>query len=177
VGWLRAQKVILLVYIGGLTLAAFELNLAQFEPDYLIKSESLLNPETNIADVSSELYPDRAYSFYYRALQASMCSGPGREAQPECQGRDPVKPHEIRELIEHSLATGNRSNEMAMYNYAIVLLQENATPELVDAAIAVWRVNYPQSKNLDPREMVREARQTSASGNRTGRGESEHRTR
>jgi hypothetical protein len=164
VRWFRAHQVILVVYLGGLSLAALELNLPQFEPEYLTKSESLLKPKTNIADVNSALYPNRAYSLYYRALQASLCSGPRRETQPGCQDRARVGPHEIRELIERSLATGNRSNEMVMYNYAIILLQEKAAPELVDAAIHVWRVNYPESREADPRETYRATIQGSRSG-------------
>ena len=65
--WLRSHQLILVIYVGGLSLAVLELHLPQLQLDYLTRSESLLEPETNIADVSSALYPDRAHSFYYRA--------------------------------------------------------------------------------------------------------------
>ncbi len=155
--WLHTHRLLLVIYVAGLTLALLELNLPQYQPDYLTKPESFLKPETNIADVSSALYPDRAYSLYYRALQAALCADAGGEkTPPECRNRKRVKPGEVRELIERSLATGNRSIEMAMYNYAIVLLQENAPPELVDAAITSWRISYPGSQESDPRDVYRE---------------------
>ncbi|HIF92490.1 MAG: hypothetical protein ABGX04_13340 [Myxococcales bacterium] len=156
--WFRAHKVLLAIYIGGLTLAVLELYLPQFQHDYLTNSKSLLQPEINLADVSSRLYPDRAYSFYYRALQAALCVR-GTASPPECRNRAPVKSHEIRELVERSLATGNRSIEMAMYNYAIILLQEQASHEEIDAAIHNWRTNYPNSNEVDPREMHRQMTQ------------------
>ncbi len=168
---------LLVVYVFGLTLAALELSLPKFQLEYLTLPEALLKPETNIADVSSVLYPDRAYSFYFRALQAEMCAGPRRKTPPECRKRAPVKPHEIRELIERSLATGNRSIEMAMYNYAFVLLQENAASELVDEAIREWRFNYPQSPKTDPREMYRQMSQSIQGGRRIDDGEFEDRAK
>jgi len=150
--WILDHKLILVVYLSGLMLAAFELNLPQDRSDYLADPEAFLNPEINIADVSSSLYPDRALSLYYRAYQASLCFGPEDSTPPECRQRDRVEPGQVRELIERSLATGNRSIEMAMYNYAMVLLMENASSEKIDAAIYNWRVSYPGSSQADPRE-------------------------
>lgn len=153
--WILDHKLILFVYMGGLILAAFELKLPQDRSDYLADPEAFLNPEINIADVSSSLYPDRALSLYYRAYQSSLCFGLEDATPPACRQRDRVEPGQVRELIERSLATGNRSIEMAMYNYAIVLLMENAPSEKVDAAIHNWRVSYPSSSQADPREWYR----------------------
>ena len=155
--WFLAHRLILIIYLSGLTLAIFELNLPQDRVDYLANPDVFLRPETNIADVSSVLYPDRALTLYYKAYQAALCTGAEGETPPECRQRGPVEPGEVRELIERSLATGNRSVEMAMYNYAAVLIQENASPELIDAAIRNWCVSYPDSSEVDPREMYREA--------------------
>jgi len=155
--WLHAHRLILVIYIGGLTLAALELNLPQDRVDYLGDPDVFLRPETNLADVSSALYPERALSLYYKAYQTALCSGAADESLPECRQRNPVEPGEVRKLIERSLATGNRSIEMVMYNYAAILIQENASPELIDAAVHNWRVSYPDSLEVDPREMYRES--------------------
>jgi hypothetical protein len=155
--WFLAHRLILVIYIGGLTLAVFELNLPQDRVDYLANPDVFLRPETNIAHVSSVLYPERALTLYYNAYQASLCTGAEDETPPECRQRGHSEPGEVRELIERSLATGNRSIEMAMYNYAVVLIQENASPELIDAAIRNWRVSYPDSSEVDLREMYRES--------------------
>ncbi len=153
---LRSHKLLLFIYLSGFALALFELTLPEDRIGELESPEAYLRPGINVADVSSVLYPERALTLYYRAYQASLCAGAAAASLPECRNRDPVKPGEIRGLIERSLATGNRSIEMAMYNYAMVLIQENAEPEAIDTAIRNWRVSYPFSSRPDPREMNRE---------------------
>jgi len=155
--WLHAHQLLLVIYIGGLILAVLESTLPQDRIDYLANPDVYLRPETNIADVSSALYPERALTLYYNAYRTSLCAGAEDQTPPECQRRDPVEPGEVRKLIERSLATGNRSIEMAMYNYALILIQENASPKLIDAAIRNWRISYPDSPEVDPREMYRES--------------------
>jgi len=153
---LHPHRLLLFIYLSGFALAMFELTLPADRVGELESPEAYLRPDINVADVSSVLYPERALTLYYRAYQASLCAGSAAEALSECRNRDPVKPGEIRDLIERSLATGNRSIEMAMYNYAMVLIQEGAEPEAIDAAIHNWRVSYPFSSRPDPREMNRE---------------------
>lgn len=155
--WLYPHRLLLVIYVGGLILAAFESKLSpQDQADYLANPEAFLSPETNIAEVSSALYPERALTLFYRAHQTALCSGADHETSPECRRRGPVEPGEVRILLERSLATGNRSIEMVMYNYALVLIQENASSGLIDAAIHNWRSSYPDSSLSDPRVVYRE---------------------
>ncbi len=157
--WLHAQRLLLVVYAFGLALAVLESTQPEIRAGRPQGPETFLEPEFNIADVSSALYPDRGLTLYYRAHQAALCDGPAAETPPECRQRDPVEPGEILELLERSVATGNRSIELAMYNYALVLIQENAPPEEIDAAIRNWRITHPRSSRLDPRVMSRKMRQ------------------
>jgi hypothetical protein len=115
-----------------------------------------LEPEYNIADVSAALYPERALSLYHRAYQASLCAGLGDVEETACEERGPIEPGEVRRLLEQSLATGNRSIELAMYNYALVLLQEGAPLSEVERAIRTWRIAHPGSGRVDPRVAWRE---------------------
>lgn len=156
-GWLRPHGLLLVIYMGGLTLAVLELNIPPDRVDYLANPDVFLSPEVNIADVSSALYPERALTLYYNAYQTALCSGPEDVTPPQCRGRDPGERGEVRELLERSLATGNRSIEMAMYNYAMVLMQDNASPELIEAAIHDWRISYPDSSEPDLREVYQES--------------------
>lgn len=153
--WLHAHRLLLIIFGAGAVLAAAELSLPESRTGEPESPEVFLEPEVNIADVSFELYPERALSLYYRAYQASLCTGPPAGRPEECRQRDLVEPGEIRELIERSLATGNRSIELAMYNYSLLLLQEGAPREEVDAAIRAWRISYPGSSRPDPRALVR----------------------
>lgn len=155
-GWLREHKLLLVVYGAALALAAFELNDPSLRPGRPDDPEIYLEPDVNIADVSAELYPDRALSLYYRAYQASLCSDPGVAASAVCRQRGPVAPGEVRQLLERSLRTGNRSVELAEYNYVMVLLQENAPKSEVDAAVRRWRLDYPSSERSDPRLVYRD---------------------
>ena len=157
--WLRAHRLLLIVYAGALGLGIFELANPRIQDGRPDAPEVYLDPETNIADVSAAVWPDRALSLYYRAYQAALCGERAGETHDACRARGPVEPGEIRELLERALATGNRSIELAMYNYAIVLLQENAAPQDVDAAIRRWRAAHPSSARPDPRRVYREMQQ------------------
>jgi hypothetical protein len=154
--WLKTHRLLLVVYGSGIALAIAEMGLPESRTGELEGPETFLTPDINIADVSSALYPERSLSLYYRAYQASLCYGPAATMPKECLRRDPVEPGEVRELIERSLATGNRSIELAMYNYAMVLIQENAPAKEIDAAIRTWRIAYPGSSRPDPRAKQRE---------------------
>jgi hypothetical protein len=90
-------------------------------------------------------------TLYYQAYQAALCSQPTNAQAQVCKARGPVKPGEVRELIEQSLATGNRSIEFVLYNYAVVLVQEGAPADQIDAAVRNWRSANPISKLPDPR--------------------------
>ncbi len=159
-GGLGAHRLLLLVYGFAFALAALELSNPQIRPGRPDEPAVYLEPGTNVADVSAALYPERALSLYYRAYQASLCDEVGAEASSVCRERGPVEPGEIRDLLERSLATGNRSIELAMYNYAMVLLQENARAADVDAAIRSWRRAHPGSSRPDPRIAYREMRRS-----------------
>lgn len=157
--WLYTHRLLLVVYASGLTLAMFELGLPENRAGdrySLYSPELFLDPDVNVADVSAELYPDRALTLYYRAFQASLCSGSAAETPPACRQRELIKKGEVRALIERSLATGNRSIEMAMYNYVRVLIQEKAPQQAIDEAIRNWRTSFPNSRQTDPRGLSRE---------------------
>ncbi len=153
--WLRAHSLFLVVYGSALFLAALELTDPDVGKGKLDDPPAYLEPESNIADVSAALYPDRALTLYYQAYQTSLCEDRANDPDTVCHRRGPPKPGEVRKLIERSLATGNRSIELAMYNYAIVLLHEGAPDAEVEAAVRSWRISYPSSTRPDPRVAFR----------------------
>lgn len=158
--WIRNQRLIIVIYACAVWLAYFELNLPPERVGELESPSAYLEPDVNIADVSAVVYPERALTLYYRAYQVSMCSGPVRNQPDGCRGREVVSPGDVRELIEQSLATGNRSIEMAMYNYIRILIQEVASAVEILAAAHRWRVSYPASAHPNPiagREKLRSA--------------------
>lgn len=157
-GWIREHRLLLVVYGGAALLAAFELSGPGVEPGVADDPSWFLDPEVNIVDVSEALHPERANTLYYRAFQASLCASLGPQQAETCRERGPVRQGEIRELLERSLATGNRSNELALYNYALVLLQEGASRDRVEQAVRAWRAAYPRSLRPDPREAFAEMR-------------------
>ena len=150
-GGLRTHRLLLVVYGSAFALAALELSNPEGRAGRPDEPGVYLAPETNVADVSAALYPERALPLYYLAYQASLCDEVPAQSHSVCRERGPVEPGEIRDLLKRSLATGNRSIELAMYNYAMVLLQENARAAEVDAAIRSWRSAYPGSSRDDPR--------------------------
>ena len=154
--WLRAHVELLVVYGSALFLAFLELTDPEIRVGRLDLPEAFLEPESNIADVSAALYPDRALTLYYQAYQTSLCEERAADPDTVCHRRGPPKPGEVRKLIERSLATGNRSIELAMYNYAIVLLHEAAPGAEVEDAVRNWRISYPRSSRPDPRVAFRE---------------------
>ncbi len=157
-GWLRAHRLLLVVYASALTLAAFELTDPEIQTGKLDHPRAFLEPGSNVADVSAAVHPDRALTLYYQAYQASLCEGRNTDPGSVCSRRGPPRPGEVRKLIERSLATGNRSIEFAMYNYAIVLLHEGAPDAEVEAAARNWRISHPHSSLPDPRVAFRQMR-------------------
>jgi hypothetical protein len=151
--FLRAHKLLVVVYSGLLFLAIREWTDPEINDDQKLVPADYLESGRNIADVSAAIHPERAVSFYYRAHQAVLCSQPGAEQYEVCRSRGPAKPEEVRELLERALATGNRSLEEALYNYAWVLVQENAPEAEIDAAVALWRENHPDADRPDPRTL------------------------
>ena len=134
--WVRAHKLLLIIFSASFVLAGIELMGGSTEDG---KPSDYLEADYNIADVSTEIYPERALSFYYQAQQAAYCNEPGSRQFEVCRSRGPAEPGEIRGLLEAALATGNRSIEEAMYNYAWVLVQEDAPSDEIDAAVETWR--------------------------------------
>jgi hypothetical protein len=149
--WLKTHRLLLVVYSGVALLAVFEVSNPRIRSGQHDSPDVYLSPATNIADVSAELYPDRALSLYHRAYQAALCGEAGADAEV-CRRRGPVKPGEIRDLLARAVATGNRSVELALYNYALVLVQEGAPAQEIDAAVRAWRKSHPGSARLDPRK-------------------------
>lgn len=100
--------------------------------------------DDQIAETTSslviEIYPDSAEAHYQRGMIARFV----RRDDPEA-----------RRHFEQALATGIKTNEDLLYEYAVVLAVINESPKTVDAAIANWRRNYPQSKRPDPRVVAR----------------------
>ena len=149
--WVKTHKLLLVIYAVGITLGLMELDLSEEKAGLLERPEAYVPSKHNVADVSAEIYPGRALTLYYQAYQAALCSQPAHANSEGCKSRDPVRPGAVRELIKQSLATGNRSIEMALYNYAVVLIQEGAPAEEIDAAVRQWRSAHPLSKLPDPR--------------------------
>jgi hypothetical protein len=154
VSWLYTHRLLLVIYGFALTLAAFELTLPADRIGELESPAAYLEPGINVADVSAEIYPNRALTLYYLAYQASLCTGPPRSRPKGCELRDPVQPGQVRELIERSLATGNRSIEMAMYNHIVVLIQEGADQDEIERAVYKWRRSYPGTSLANPLDIT-----------------------
>lgn len=157
-GWVRAQRLLVAVYGIALVLASFELTTPGVVAGEADDPSWFLDPDVNIADVSAALYPDRASTLYYRAFQASLCASRPADDRSACREHGPVRPGEVHRLLARSLATGNRSIELAMYNYALVLLEEGAPRKESEAALRRWRAAYPHSTRPDPRVLVAEMR-------------------
>lgn len=153
--WIRTHKLLLTIYTALVILGWLEWRLPEESAGTLERPDAYLDEKHNVADVSAEVYPDRALTLYYQAYQAALCSQPAYAGSRACTSREPVAPGEVRKLIERALATGNRSIEIAMYNYAVVLIQENAPEEEIEAAIRNWRRSYPMSQLADPRDVAR----------------------
>ncbi|MGK0484840.1 MAG: hypothetical protein ACJAYI_000348 [Myxococcota bacterium] len=149
--WLRTHKLLLVIYAAGMWLGISESNLSLETSAALEQPRTYIDGDDNVADISAAIYPGRAMTLYYQAYQAALCSQPTNAQAQVCKARGPVKPGEVRELIEQSLATGNRSIEFVLYNYAVVLVQEGAPADQIDAAVRNWRSANPISKLPDPR--------------------------
>ena len=149
--WLRTHKLLLVIYAAGMWLGISESNLSLETSAALEQPRTYIEGDDNVADISAAIYPGRAMTLYYQAYQAALCSQPTNAQAQVCKARGPVKPGEVRELIEQSLATGNRSIEFVLYNYAVVLVQEGAPADQIDAAVRNWRSANPISKLPDPR--------------------------
>ena len=149
--WIRTHKLLLVIYAAGMWLGISESNLSLETSAALEQPRTYIDGDDNVADISAAIYPGRAMTLYYQAYQAALCSQPTNAQAQVCKARGPVKPGEVRELIEQSLATGNRSIEFVLYNYAVVLVQEGAPADQIDAAVRNWRSANPISKLPDPR--------------------------
>ncbi|MGE3314379.1 MAG: hypothetical protein AB7O26_04625 [Planctomycetaceae bacterium] len=57
-----------------------------------------------------------------------------------------------RHHFEKALATRVKTDENLFWHYAYVLVQLEADPKEIDAAIAKWRYNFPESERPDPRD-------------------------
>ena len=125
---------------------------------------SLLDGEYSVAEVYAELYPKRTSSYYFRALQAHLCSRPPHRRKPECRKGAETRAATMRALLARAVDAGNRSNEKVIYNYALVLIAEGAPAEEIDASIRRWRLDHPYSSLPDPRAFA------APRGPRAGRG-------
>ena len=155
---LMQHRVIIVVYLLGTGLAISELRLPPHAVGPLDGPQGFFDEETSVADVSAEIYPDRALTLYYQAFQKSLCTGPKHQRPEGCDRYEPVKEGEVRELIERAIAKGNRSIEQLLYNYAVLLVQEGAPEEEIAAAVRNWRVTHPTSDRPDPRTLGRQSR-------------------
>ena len=149
--WLRTHKLLLVIYAAGMWLGISESHLSLETSAALEQPRTYIDGDDNVADISAAIYPGRAMTLYYQAYQAALCSQPANSQAQVCKARGPVKPGEVRELIEQSLATGNRSIDFVLSNYAVVLVQEGAPADQIDAAVRNWRSANPISKLPDPR--------------------------
>lgn len=160
--WILQHRLLLIIYVAGGALAISELRLPPEQAGALDGAAAYLDSEASIADVSAEIYPDRALTLYYQAFQKSLCGGPARTRPEGCDARGPVDPEEVSALIKRAIAKGNRSIEQLLYNYAVVLVQEGAPEAEIEAAIRNWRVAHPTSERPDPRKMRRAAKPRNA---------------
>ncbi len=101
-----------------------------------------LDEDDSQADVLvSELFPESAEAHFRRgSFEMSV-------------NRDPLQ---ARRSFEQALATGIKTNENLLYNYALILIFMQDDPKLVDAAIDEWRRNFPDSPQRDPKIVASE---------------------
>jgi hypothetical protein len=118
--------------------------------------DSLLDAEHNIVDVYSELYPGRTSSFYFRAMQAYLCSREPHRRKPQCRRESRDRGDQMRELLAQAVSARNRSNEKVIYNYLLVLIGVGAPDEEIAAAIRRWHLDHPYSRLPDPRRLAAE---------------------
>ncbi len=57
---------------------------------------------------------------------------------------------EARELLEAVIATEVKTNEDVLYDYITLLKTMDAAQADIDAAVELWRRNYPHSQYADP---------------------------
>ncbi len=101
-----------------------------------------LPDRTGLADESPvvlSLFPNSPESDYIRGANAKFLRYDLAEA---------------RRYFERAISTGIKSHEDLLYDYAVVLFLSGADSAEIDAAVATWRKNAPNSTRLDPREFI-----------------------
>ena len=159
ISWLiagaRKHRVLVVVYTLAGIAAWYELkqdgmptNLEETKPEWY------LNENYNLAEVTAEIYPNRSNTLWSRAFQVAHCTDYNFRQMGICRNVPPPSLQQIREMFEEALATGDKSNEQLLYNYATLLLKLEEDPDQVEAAIRDWQINFPASKLPHPRDVV-----------------------
>lgn len=144
---LRRYRLLVVVYGLALVVAMWEVVGGIYEegkaPDARSTTETRLQT-LRFAEAHEALYPDLPRSGYFRGIRALFADPPDLET--------------ARKEFEQALATGIKTDEQLLYYYAVTLVMLDEEPEVVDAAIANWRLNHPRSTNLDPRVMAEQGK-------------------
>lgn len=159
--WIREYRFLAYVVAVTMALAVYEVNSGRrIEPSSDIKPESILNYKRNMPDVLTELYPERNGTHYWVGYQAALCMDRGFTRQV-CRKFPHQNINDVREEFERALATGEKSNEELLLNYADILVQLGESEDEINKAIRNWRINFPHSKNPTPRQVEETERQDS----------------
>ena len=125
--WFRRYRLLMVVFLLAGLRAGWEVVVGE-------------QSSTEALTLVSELYPESAEAHYQRGLAALTARRDYAEA---------------RRAFEQALATGIKTNEELLYEYAMVLALMEEDANLVNAAIANWRENFPNSTRVDPRVAAR----------------------
>lgn len=149
----REFRLLLFVGVASFLLGRWEISRSLPTDINTVQAEWLLDSQDNLVETLDALYPNRSKANVYRALQATACFNI-QYAATVC-GQFPRRDLQgLRAQWERALSIGDKDNETAYYNYACNLLQLNASDEEIEAAITAWRVNFPHSKRVHPRQLI-----------------------
>ncbi len=139
VGWFRRYRFLLLIY--GFALFAGWL-------EYRDRRTS--RPPDQPGEVLAELYP---HSSEIQYILARGFEKQGAEQKLRGQNAEShASFEEARKHFENALATGVKTEEKLFYHYALTLVFLQADSTEIDRAITKWRYNFPDTKEIDPRE-------------------------
>ncbi len=118
-----------------------------------VQYEWLMDSQRNLAQTLIDVYPNRSQGYLLRAFQAGMCWEDAFEPEV-CEIFENRDLRDVRAALEMAISKGGAVDQEPLYHfYALVLKQLNEPPEVVDAAVARWRSDFPHSRKPDPRDL------------------------
>ena len=151
-GHLRLNRFVALIVAASCLLAVIERTKPGLPDSIFEVRKDWLSSEINLAETLVQLYPSRTNGRMYRAYQASMCFE-SDYVNPICNQFEHRSLQDAREQWQLALQNGNKEQEEAIRNFALVLYQLGESEEAAQV-VNYWRMNYPHSKKPDPRDIA-----------------------